>query len=70
MNKLQVARRIAGLTTMEMAQKLGISQTYYISLETGFAKPKKPEIYKKIANLVGLKPEELFEEVTLQTIKG
>jgi transcriptional regulator with XRE-family HTH domain len=63
MNKLQVKRRILGLRAMEIANRLGISQTYYTSIETGFIRPKNPEIYQRIAKIVGLKPEELFEEV-------
>jgi len=63
MNKLQLKRRVLGLKAMEIANKLGISQTYYTSIETGFIRPKNPEIYQRIAKIVGLKPEELFEEV-------
>ena len=68
MNKLQVKRRILGLSAMQVANQLGISQTYYTNIETGFARPKNPEIYRRIASVVGLKPEELFEEVKPEDI--
>ena len=68
MNKLQVKRRVLGLSAMQVANQLGISQTYYDNIETGFARAKNNEIYQRIAKVVGLKPEELFEEVKSEDI--
>lgn len=69
MNKLQLKRRLLGLTAMQVAQKVGISETHYKNIETGYMRPKNPEVYEKIAKVVGLRKEELFDEVP-QNILG
>ena len=59
--KLKKQREKLGLTYEDMACKLGISKCFYWQLEN-----KKRRLYydmsKKISNIFGLKPDDLFYE--------
>lgn len=54
---------------MQVAQKVGLSETHYRNIEKGYIKPLNPEVYERIAKVVGLRKEELFDEVP-QNILG
>lgn len=59
MNKLKQLRIKNNLTTKEIAERIGISQSYYCLLENN----KRRLFYdtaKKIAKIFNLKPDDIF----------
>ena len=57
--KLREKRIQKGYTNQKMAEKLGISKTFYYQIETGSRKLSY-EMAIKIANIFNVKPDTLF----------
>jgi len=53
MSKIKKLRILNGFTQMEMAKKLGISQSLYSLIENGKRKPSK-KVVKKIEEIFGV----------------
>lgn len=70
LNKAKVKQKILGLTNMEMAIRLGITESKYNSIINKRYIPARKEyrerIYKQIAQILGLKVDELFDEVKIE----
>jgi len=62
--KIKIARLRAGLLQWDMAQKVGVTESYYAKIENGRIKPIEEKL-KIIAQILNLKAEELFDEVEL-----
>ena len=60
--KLEMERRKKFLSQWDLARSTGIIQTRLSLIERGEVKPKEQEI-RAIAKVLGLSPEECFEEV-------
>ncbi len=60
--KLEMERRKRFLSQWDLARSTGIIQTRLSLIERGEVKPKEQEI-RAIAKVLGLSPEECFEEV-------
>lgn len=59
MDKLKEIREKAGLTQLDMAQKLGISESYYCQLENGKRKMSLDNALK-ISAILRKTPNEIF----------
>lgn len=67
-NKLKAARESAGLTQMEVADKLGYSTSQFISnWERGLSAPPL-KVIKSLAGLYGIPMEEIFDCILEITI--
>lgn len=66
MNRIQEARKAAGMTQTELANAAGVSQPYIVDLERG-ARGAKPETWERIASALGVTVEELREVYTAPT---
>lgn len=62
MTKLQAARLARGWTQTELAGKVGFAQGVVSLMERGWLVPR-PDQAKRLAKALGLKAEELTEEV-------
>ena len=60
--KLRVLRREQGLTQAEVAEMIGISRRAYVSYEQQGARPRKREIYEKLASTLGCDINDLLME--------
>ena len=60
--KIEMERRKRFLSQWDLARSTGIIQTRLSLIERGEVKPKEQEI-RAIAKVLGLSPEECFEEV-------
>jgi ribosome-binding protein aMBF1 (putative translation factor) len=60
--KLEVERRKRFMSQWDLARSTGIIQTRLSLIERGEVKPKEQEI-RAIAKVLGLKPDECFEEL-------
>ncbi len=60
-DKIKAIRKSTGLSQVEMAEKIGISQAAYGKLESGFTKSISLEIAKGIASALSVPFTELFE---------
>lgn len=61
MTKLRDARKRAGLGLAEFAYLVGVDESHCSKGERGFRRFSL-EARKRIANVLGVKPEELFDE--------
>ncbi|ABB15153.1 helix-turn-helix transcriptional regulator [Carboxydothermus hydrogenoformans] len=59
MNKLKQLRKANGLTQMEMAKKLGISESYYCQIENG-TRRMSLKTALDIAAILKVTPNDLF----------
>lgn len=59
--KLQIIRNDKNITYKNMAELLGVSKTYYWQIENG-KRRLTYEFAKKIANILNLKPDDIFYE--------
>lgn len=57
--KLQEARQVKGLTQEQLAERLGISLTYYSYLEIGYKIPNM-HMLQKIADILEVKVKDLI----------
>lgn len=57
---LRKARKKAGLTQVQVAEKVGISSTYYSMIERGEKENPGSKIVAKIGKLLKLKSSDLF----------
>jgi len=64
--KLKNVRRTLGLDVSTVANKLGISESYYYKIEAGIRNPNM-DLAKRLANLYGSSIEELFFSQELDT---
>ena len=62
MNPIKKKRKEKGLTQVDLAFLVGISQIYISHFETGGLVPSKSHI-KKIAEILGISPENLDKEL-------
>ena len=60
--KLRVLRQEQGLTQAEVAEEIGISRRAYVSYEQQGARPRKREIYEKLASTLGCDINDLLME--------
>ena len=60
--KLRRARINAGLTQSQLASELGVSLRTVTNYETGDRYPKKRELYKKMADVLGVEVNYLLTE--------
>ncbi len=60
--KLRQARINAGLTQSQLASELGVSLRTVTNYETGDRYPKKRELYKKMAEVLGVEVNYLLTE--------
>jgi len=60
LNKFKLARMKAGLTQLELAKKLGVSESLITKWETGRGKPRGVKL-EMLAQVLNVKPEELVE---------
>ncbi len=58
-NKLKKARKIAGLTQKEVAEKAGIHYNHYYRIENDLSEPSVP-VLEKIARVLKIKSSDLF----------
>jgi len=58
--KIKEARVAASLKQKDVAQKVGLSQPYFAQIERG-ERRLNTELQMKIANALGVKPEELVD---------
>jgi putative transcriptional regulator len=58
MNKIKILRDNFNLSQFEVAQKMGISRTTYISIENGKREMTLPEI-EKLAKILGIRTQDL-----------
>ena len=59
--KLQLIRNNKNISYKNMAEMLGVSKTYYWQIENG-KRRLTYEFAKKIANILNLKPDDIFYE--------
>lgn len=59
MTKLELYRRMAGLSQLELARRIGINATAIVQVERGDRKPW-PKLRRGIAEALGYPEEELF----------
>lgn len=57
--RLRKARRDKHLTQVEVAEKAGISETYYVQIE-GAKKNPTTSVFKKIIKAIGVSSEEIL----------
>lgn len=62
------ARKNNGFTQAKIAEKLGISRSFYGLIETGFRNPDYG-LAKKISKLLKVKPESIFFDLDGFTMK-
>jgi len=59
MEKLKIMRKSKGLSSADMAGKLGLSRTYYWQIEKG-TRGLSYNIAYKISEVFGTKPDDIF----------
>ena len=59
--RLRKARRDKGLTQVEVAERAGISETYYVQIE-GAKKNPTLSVFKKIIKAIGVGSDEILGE--------
>ena len=59
-NRLRKLRTVKGLRQDDVAKEIGLTRRSYISYEKGEAKPRKKEIYVKLADVLGCDVEYIF----------
>lgn len=59
-SKLKLRRVAVGLKQKDVAEKAGITAAYLLQLEKGSAKNPSIELMKKLAEILGSTPQELF----------
>ena len=68
---LVTLRKHQGLSQYEVANRCGISQSYYASIETGSrGNPLSVETAKKIANVLGFDWTRFYEDEETQHMAG
>jgi len=60
---MKIARITKGLYQDDLSKRMGISKSTVCGLETGRVNPRPDEI-RKLCKILGVKPEELFPELT------
>lgn len=58
--RIKIARITLGMKQKELAEKVGISVFYMAALENGRAKNPSIELMKKLAEILGSTPQDLF----------
>jgi transcriptional regulator with XRE-family HTH domain len=61
--KLKRHRRGAGLTQVELAEKAGLAQSTVTMIETGQIAEPRPGTLKALAEVLGLKPMDLLDDL-------
>lgn len=59
--RLRKARKAAGLTQVQVAEKAGISQTYYAQIERAEKNPTT-SIFVKIVKSIGVSADDILEK--------
>lgn len=59
-SKLKLRRVAVGLKQKDVAEKAGITAAYLLQLEKGIAKNPNIELMKKLAEILGSTPQDLF----------
>ncbi|GHU77585.1 hypothetical protein AGMMS49992_25950 [Clostridia bacterium] len=62
---IRCIRRTKGITQVELARKVGITQSGYSQIENGEVKPKV-KVAKRIAQVLGTNWAEFYDEATEQ----
>lgn len=60
-DKLQIIRNEKNITYKSMAEMLGVSKTFYWQIENG-KRRLTYELAKRIANVLNMKPDDIFYE--------
>jgi len=58
---LRAARKSAGLSQVKLAMAVGLDHTYVSKVESGALQPFGPETLEKMAAVLGVEWEKLFE---------
>lgn len=61
MSELRRLRKNRGLTQAELARRVGVNQSLIAMIELGYYRPY-PKIKKRIAEVLGVLPEDIWEE--------
>ena len=75
MTKIELLRRLAGLTQKELANRIGVSVSCIRAMGSRYYKPW-PKLRRKVTEFFGYTEEELFDtdgwpiEITLEDVVG
>ncbi len=67
MEVIKTARKAAGLTQCQLAEKLGVSQAAVAQWENGITHPSY-SILRPLANVLNIPVDDLIEEVTDEAV--
>tara|TARA_Y100001973_G_C5199202_1_gene336437 strand:+ start:1901 stop:2563 length:663 start_codon:yes stop_codon:yes gene_type:complete len=64
--RLAQCRMDKGITQIDMANSVGVSQATYMRYENGIQKPRNPEIVERMSRLLGMPVNSIYKDMNLE----